>query len=86
MTESKHCQMTLRITNRLSSPRIVVLEPWTGEYTLQPGAAFDIVAEGDMSYPLDVEVDDSRIVVYCFDSQGASLSIFQDGRELVRSE
>jgi hypothetical protein len=79
-------RMTLRLTNRLRVARVVVLEPWTGEYTLQPGTSFDIVAEGDMSYPLEVEVADDRIVVYCFDSEGASLTIFQDGQELVRSE
>ena len=79
-------KVTLRITNRLSSPRLVVLEPWTGQYTLEPGKSFDIVAEGDLEYPLELEISDESVVVYSFDSPGALLSIFQDGREIQRSE
>lgn len=79
-------KVTLRVTNRLDRPRNVVLEPWTGEYTLQPGSSFDIVAEGDLSRPLEVEVVDDRIVLYAFDSAGAMLRIFQDGSELLKSE
>jgi hypothetical protein len=79
-------KVTLKITNRLDAPRVVVLEPWTGEYTLQPGETFEIVAEGDLEYPLELEVIDERLVVYSFDSAGALLTIFQNGKEILRSE
>ena len=86
MANGKNASITLRLTNRLDVPRTVVLEPWTGEYALQPGKSFDIVAEGDLKYPLEVEVIDDRLVVYAFDSAGAMLTIFADGKELTTSE
>jgi hypothetical protein len=79
-------KVTLKLTNRLDVPRLVVLEPWTGEYTLQPGRTFEIVAEGDLECPLEVEVIDERVVIYSLDSAGAMLTIFQDGKEILRSE
>jgi len=79
-------RVTLRLTNNLDRPRTVVLEPWTGEYTLNPGKTFEIVAQGDLAYPLEIEVIDDRLVVYAFDSAGAMLTIFAEGRELTRSE
>lgn len=79
-------KVTLKLTNSLDRPRIVVLEPWTGEYTLRPGTSFEIVAEGNLEYPLEMEIVDDRILVYAFDSEGAMLTIFQDGKELLRSE
>jgi hypothetical protein len=79
-------KITLKLTNSLDRPRIVVLEPWTGEYTLRPGTSFEIVAEGNLEYPLEMEIVDDRILVYSFDSEGAMLTIFQDGKELLRSE
>lgn len=82
----KNAKVTLRLTNSLDAARTVVLEPWTGEYTLQPGRSFDIVAEGNIDYPLNVELSDDRVIVYCFDSAGAQMSIFQDGTELTTSE
>lgn len=79
-------RVTLKLTNRLNAPRVVVLEPWTGEYTLEPGMTFEIVAEGDLECPLEVEVVEDRLVVYSFDSAGALLTIFKDGKEIPRSE
>jgi len=64
----------------------VVLEPRTGEYTLRHGKSFEVIAEGDLLLPLEVELIDDRLVVYAFDSAGALLRIFQDGTELLTSE
>jgi hypothetical protein len=86
MPASTNGQVTLRLTNRLETPRKVVLEPWTGEYTLRPGKTFEIVAEGDLDHPLEVELIDEKLVVYAFDSAGAMLTIFADGEELTVSE
>jgi hypothetical protein len=81
----KNGRVTLRLTNSLAGPRTIVLEPWTGEYTLQPGKSFDIIAEGDLAYPLQVELSEDRVIVYCFDSAGAEMSIFENGKELRSS-
>ena len=82
----KNAKVTLQLTNNLGVARTVVLEPWTGEYTLRPGETFDIVAEGDLAYPLQVELSEDRVVVYCFDSAGAQMAIFSDGKELKISQ
>jgi hypothetical protein len=81
----KNAKVTLRLTNSLQAARTVVLEPWTGEYKLRPGGTFDIVAEGNLEYPLQVELSEDRIIVYSFDSAGAQMSIFEDGNELKSS-
>jgi len=82
----KNAKVTLQLTNNLGTARTVVLEPWTGQYTLQTGETFDIVAEGDLAYPLKVELIEDRVIVYCFDSEGAQMTIFNDGKELKTSE
>jgi len=82
----KHVKITLRLTNSLESDRTVVLEPWSGEYTLRPGKAFDIVAEGDPTSRLEIELSNERVIVYSFASVDAQLSIFQDGNEILTSE
>ena len=79
-------RITLKLTNQLSDQRTVVLEPWTGEYKLRPGETLDIVANGNRDLPLQVELNEDRIIVYCFDSAGAQMSIFRDGQELTVSE
>lgn len=81
-----NARVKLRLTNNLTVPRKVVLEPWTGEYTLYPGKTFEIIAEGDLKRPLEIEVIEDRLVVYAFDSAGAMLTIFADGKELTTSE
>ncbi|HKO23267.1 MAG TPA: hypothetical protein VJY65_00850 [Chloroflexota bacterium] len=65
----------LRIINGLAYPRTLVLEPWTTERVLHPGEAVDLLASGDPAYPLEIEVADDRIVVYCFDSEGAVMTV-----------
>jgi len=82
----ENAKVTVRLTNSLELARTVVLEPWTGEYALQPGKSFDIVAEGNLRYPLHVELCENRVIIYCFDSAGAHMSIFENGRELTSSE
>ena len=78
-------RVTLRVTNNLDTARTVVLEPWAGEYTLRPGGAFDVVAEGDINHPLQIELIEDRVIVYCFDSEGAEMSVFENGVELRAS-
>jgi len=82
----ENIKVTLRLTNSLDVARTVVLEPWTGEYTLRPGETFDIIAQGDVALPLQVELTEDRVIVYCFDSAGAEMSIFRDGVEIRVSE
>ena len=71
-------QVRLRITNSLDSAQTVVLEPWTTEHRLQLGEGVDLLASGDSAYPLEIELVDDRIIVCCFDSERASMSILGD--------
>jgi hypothetical protein len=85
MSQPAPVRFTLRLTSRLDAPRTVVLEPWTGEYRLPPGAQLDVVVEGTPGTPLEVELDGDRVVVYAFDGRDAMLTAYRDGKEL-RSE
>ncbi|MCP3098372.1 hypothetical protein LZ198_05695 [Myxococcus sp. K15C18031901] len=75
-------KVTLKLRNTTADALEVVLEPWTGQYRLPPGVAFDVVAEGDISLPLEVEIFEGRIIVYSFDSEGADMDIFHNGQKV----
>lgn len=75
-------KVTLRLTNSSEVAKIIVLEPWAGEYTLPPGKSYEIVASGDLQDPLEIEMINDDIVIYSFDSAGAMLTIYSDGKEL----
>jgi hypothetical protein len=79
-------RVVVRLTNSLPESRTVVLEPWTGEYKLPSGETLELVAQGNRDKPLEVELVDGRIIVYCFGSEGAQMWIFRDGKELTASE
>lgn len=76
----------LKLTNSLPVARQVILEPWTGRCPLEPGQSFVIVAEGDMTEELEIELFDETVTVYALNSEGAMLTILQDGVEIPRSE
>ncbi|MDB4952313.1 MAG: hypothetical protein JWM27_4962 [Gemmatimonadetes bacterium] len=75
--KQRDVQITIRVTNNLSVERQVILEPWATEYCLTPGNSVDVAAAGNASFPLEVEVFENRIIVHCFDSQGATMSFVQ---------
>ena len=70
--------VTLRFTNRLEASQTLVLEPWTTEYTLKAGESIDIRAEGDVTLPLEVEVESGRWTLYSLDSKGALLTVIRE--------
>ena len=82
MTSTFNGKVTLKVTNKLGEARVLIIEPWASEYVLPPGRSFDVIAEGDLSYPLEVELTPDRITVYAFDSAGAMLTVHNDGREV----
>jgi hypothetical protein len=79
-------RINLKLTNSLGTPRTVVLEPWTTEYVLAPGRTFEIVAEGDLSYSLGIELFEEQVIVHSLDSEGAMLTVFENGKELEPSD
>ena len=76
--------VTLRLRNSLQERRTLILEPWTTEYVLEPGQTVVLVAEGDLSLPLEIELFEDQMIVYAFDSVGALLSVLTpDGEKLT---
>jgi hypothetical protein len=75
-------RIRLKLKNTLGAARTVVLEPWTTEYVLGPGRTFEILAQGDLTYPLEIELFEEQVIVYSLDSEGAILTVFENGREL----
>jgi hypothetical protein len=75
-------RVTLKVTNKLDEPRVLIIEPWASEYLLPPGKSFDVIADGDLSYPLEVELAGDHITVYAFDSAGAMITVQHEGREV----
>ena len=72
----------LRLVNEEAVPRIVVLEPWAGEYRLDAHGTLDVAVEGTPTTPLVIRFVDARIVVEAFDTEGALLTAYRDGKEL----
>ena len=83
MSTEKAIRFNLRLTNRLGSPRTLVLEPWTGEYRLGAGDSLDITVEGSPKTPIEVELEGDRIIVYGFDTTDSMLTVFRDGKLLT---
>jgi hypothetical protein len=75
-------QVMLKITNSLPHARLLMIEPWTGEYPLPPGKTLEVLAEGDLTYPLEIEVTEERFIVYGFDTKNSLLTVFDNGTEL----
>ena len=82
MAAAAPVRFTLRLVNKLPTSRVVVLEPWTGEYQLAASSALDIAVEGSPKTPLGIELDGDRIIVYSFDTTDAMLTAYRDGKEL----
>jgi len=85
MSTARPIRFTVRLSNNTLRPRTVVLEPWTGEYRLPPGVPLDLIVEGTPSTPLEIELEDDRIIVTSFDTTDAMLTAYRAGEEL-RSE
>jgi hypothetical protein len=79
-------RIRLQITNSLSSARILMIEPWTGEYPLPPGKSLDVLAEGDISYPLEIKVTEEQFIVYGFDTTNSLLTVLEWSGARVISE
>ena len=82
MTDPKRVRFTLRLTNNTPRKRTVMLEPWTGEYRLPPGVPLDLVVEGTPSTPLEIELEDDRIIVTSFDTRDSLMTAYRGGEEL----
>lgn len=78
-----HGVVRIALRNGERRPRRLIIEPWASEFTLRPGQAYVIHAEGDLSLPFRVELTDDGVTLSSFDSGGALVTVFEDGREVL---
>ncbi|MBZ4411921.1 hypothetical protein K8640_27260 [Myxococcus sp. XM-1-1-1] len=73
-------RLTLNIQNTTHNKLEIILEPWTGQYFLHPGEAFDVVAEGDIALPLGIEIAENRVSITCFDTVDSDMYVLRNGK------
>ena len=81
MLTSKHDFVRLQLVNERLSEQTLMIEPWTTEYSLVPNHVYDIIAEGDTSLPVRVELTQEGITVCSLDSEGATVTVLEDGKQ-----
>jgi len=59
---------------------VVVLEPWGGEYDIDPQQALELIIEGRLDAPLEFEMNDSCLTII---SNGPDLAITRDGKPVA---
>ena len=69
-----------RISNTGAQPVVIVLEPWGGEYDIDPNQALELVVEGSLEAHLEIEIEDNRFTII---SDGPDLSITRDGKPVA---
>ena len=79
-------QIRLQLVNTRSSDRTLMLEPWTTEYVLKPQTIYEIIAEGDTSLPIRIELTAEGITVGALDSEGAGMSILENGKRVASTQ
>jgi hypothetical protein len=69
-----------KISNTGAQPVVIVLEPWGGEYDIDPNQALELVVEGSLEARLEIEIEDNRLTVI---SDGPDLRITRDGKPVA---
>lgn len=80
MTTQVQGKAVHKISNRGHRALVVVLEPWGGEYDIEPDQALELVVEGNLGAPLEIEVDEKRLTIT---SDGPDLKMTRDGKQVV---
>lgn len=75
-------QQTIKLSNHLPAPRMIVLEPWGGEYPLLAGESVDLRVEGGDNHPLAIELFEDRVVISSLDTGHRKLTLTREGRQL----
>jgi|RhiMetdeSRZDD1v2_1073273.scaffolds.fasta_scaffold332878_4 hypothetical protein len=74
----------ITITRFVNSREVAIefrLEPWGDQFTMPPGAGFEVVARGPQGGTLEVESASDYIVVWGW--VGSVLRVFHEGNELT---
>ena len=72
--------VSLRLRNERAVAATLHLEPWGEEYTMPPGATFQVVGRGPKGDSLELEIGDEHLVVYGW--SGSVVEVHHDGVEL----
>jgi hypothetical protein len=72
---------SLRVKNASSRALTIVLEPWAGQYEVQPGDELDVVETGgELMETVEVHTEDARLIFYA--RTGSIMTAWRDGQEL----
>ncbi len=69
-----------RISNRGSQPTVVILEPWGGEYDIEPNQVLELVIDGSLEAGLEIEIESNTLTII---SNGPDLRITRDGKPVA---
>jgi hypothetical protein len=69
---------TLRLTNQLSKPLLLCIEPVGEQVTLEPRRVYEIVTSGGDEGPVEIILENEKLTVYGWN--GSDSAVFQDGK------
>jgi hypothetical protein len=82
-TGSGRQKFAVVVRNARSTQMKLVREPYGDDFSISPGAAFEIRAEGPEGDPLEIDVEADSIVVWGW--SGSVLNVYHDGVALSGS-
>jgi hypothetical protein len=72
-----------QVTNEISAPVTLWIEPWGEDYTLLPHETVEVVAEScSAEFYLHWKVQDGNILVFVEGDQEATVCLYQEGNRL----
>ena len=65
------------VKNLGAHPIVLILEPWGGEYDIDPQDSLELVIDGKLDSRLEIEIQDGVVTIT---SDGPDLAITRDGK------
>ncbi len=72
-------KVVLKIANRVTTRRTLVIGDSTSSYMMEPGATLDVAIEGNPLYPLEITVGEETITVFGFSPADPIAGVYDHG-------
>lgn len=72
-------KVVLKIANRVTTRRTLVIGASTSSYLMEPGATLDVAIEGNPLYPLEITVGEETITVFGFSPADPVAGVYDHG-------